>query len=175
MTNTRFDTSLARRFGVTRPVVVWGTHDCSGCEHNTGISGHKYGNHDEATCTKNGGHRTSAHDAVRDLLIEFHRQCHFQDIRWEVKNWDHTTDPNVKEGHRRVPDTICTDPTRPSTSSWFAPPGLYLHLATATMSTTHESWRRRQRISSAPTRLAGVTMRSTIRTSRTVRSSSRLG
>ena len=60
--------------------------------------------------SKNQGHRTSAHDAVRDLLIAFLRQCHFQDIRWEVKNWDHTAGPNVKEGQRRVPDIICTDP-----------------------------------------------------------------
>jgi hypothetical protein len=37
-------------------------------------------------------------DAVRDLLIAFLRQCHFQDIRWEVKNWDHTAGPNMKEG-----------------------------------------------------------------------------
>jgi hypothetical protein len=28
------------------------------------------GNHDEGTCTKNGGHRSSAHDAVSDLLID---------------------------------------------------------------------------------------------------------
>jgi hypothetical protein len=27
-----------------------------------------------------------------------------------VKNWDHTAGPNVKEGQRRVPDIICTDP-----------------------------------------------------------------
>jgi hypothetical protein len=29
---------------------------------------------------------------------------------WEVKNWDHTTSPNVKEGQRHVPDIIYTDP-----------------------------------------------------------------
>jgi hypothetical protein len=47
---------------------------------------------------------------VRDLLIAFLRQCHFQDIRSEVKNWDHTAGPNVKEGQGREPDIICTDP-----------------------------------------------------------------
>ena len=102
---------MARRFGLTRPIVAWAPHDCTGCEHNTGVTCRdKYGDHDEGTCSKNQGHRTSAHDAVRDLLIAFLRQCHFQDIRWEVKNWDHTTGPNVKEGQRRVPDIICTDP-----------------------------------------------------------------
>ena len=111
VTNNRFDTSMARRFGLTRPIVAWGPRDCTGCKHNTGLPGRdKYGDHDEGTCSKNQGHRTSAHDAVRDLLIAFLRQCHFQDIRWEVKNWDHTAGPNVKEGQRRVPDIICTDP-----------------------------------------------------------------
>ena len=27
-----------------------------------------------------------------------------------MKNWDHTTGPNVKEGQCHVPDIICTDP-----------------------------------------------------------------
>jgi hypothetical protein len=27
-----------------------------------------------------------------------------------VKDWDHTTSPNVKEGQRRVFDIICADP-----------------------------------------------------------------
>jgi hypothetical protein len=60
MTNNRFDSSTVRHFGLTRPIVAsWGFHDCSGCEHNTGVPGRdKYGNHDEGTCTKNGGHRT---------------------------------------------------------------------------------------------------------------------
>jgi hypothetical protein len=78
MRNDRFDMSMARRFGLTRPIVAWGPRDCTGCEHNKGVLGRdKYGDHDEGTCTKNGGHRTSAHDVVHDLLIAFLRQCHF--------------------------------------------------------------------------------------------------
>jgi hypothetical protein len=73
-----------------------------------------------------------------------------------VKNWDHTAGPNVKEGQRRVPDIICTDPYS-KTVYIIASPPIYLHLAVATVSTTRKSWRRRQRISSARTGWDGVT------------------
>jgi hypothetical protein len=44
---------------------------------STRVSGRdKYGDHDEGTCTKNGGHRTSAHDAVRDLLTKSRVEAH---------------------------------------------------------------------------------------------------
>jgi hypothetical protein len=88
-TSSYMDLGLGARYDTkfsTRPIVAWGPRDFTGCKHNKGIPGRdKYGDHDEGTCTKNGGHRTSAHDAVCDLLIAFLRQCHFQDIRWEVR------------------------------------------------------------------------------------------
>jgi len=53
--------------------------------------------------------------------------------------------------------SVPTRTARPSTSSTFASPGIYLHLAAATVSTTRESWRRRQRISRTRPELDGGT------------------
>ena len=62
---------MARRFGLTRPIVAWGPRDCTGCKHNTGLPGRdKYGDHDEGTCSKNQGHQT-IHVLLRMRTFKF--------------------------------------------------------------------------------------------------------
>eukprot|EP01050_Picozoa_sp_SAG11_P024682 SAG11_NODE_5332_length_1593_cov_2.484605_1_plen_67_part_10 len=65
------------------------------------------GDHDEAACAANQGLRTATHDALRDLLALFLRQCRFR-VTTEVKTWDVPDGeaPGRAATGRRVPDII---------------------------------------------------------------------
>ena len=107
MTNTNVDVAVARRLRIERPVPLQTPRSCP-CGHNQGVPGADVmGDHEEATCSKNAGLRTTAHDNLADTLMLFLRAAGFRNLKREVLAWD---DISTDGRHRRVPDIICDAP-----------------------------------------------------------------
>ena len=101
MTNVQVDVTVARRLRLERPTTLHAPRAC-GCGHGQGVPGADVmGDHDEATCSKNAGLRTTAHDQLADVLLMFLRSCGFRNLRREVLAWDNASTDGT---WRRVPD-----------------------------------------------------------------------
>ena len=107
MTNVQVDVTVARRLRLERPTTLHAPRAC-GCGHGQGVPGADVmGDHDEATCSKNAGLRTTAHDQLADVLLMFLRSCGFRNLRREVLAWDNASTDGT---WRRVPDIVCDAP-----------------------------------------------------------------
>ena len=131
MINNYYDTALARRLRLTRPVAAHAPADCAApnCRHGAHLGGLDLdGDHDEGSCTDRQGQRQAAHDMFVAALALLLKQCLFRSVRTDkshtsLRHWDNSTRPELDtngaptgnriptpEGDRRVPDIIAVSP-----------------------------------------------------------------
>ena len=129
--NNYYDTALARRLRLTRPVAAHAPADCAApnCRHGAHLGGLDLdGDHDEGSCTDRQGQRQAAHDMFVAALALLLKQCLFRSVRTDkshtsLRHWDNSTRPELDangaptgnriptpEGDRRVPDIIAISP-----------------------------------------------------------------
>ena len=111
------DVSLGpRRYRAPRPAVARANIDCP-CKYAQGVAGLDCdGDHDEGSCSKHGGNRNAACDAVAEMLAALLLTAGFRDVRYRqndsvLRNWDRSGGVRPPTS-RRTPDIICTSPTR---------------------------------------------------------------